>query len=99
MADPSENATSPPPSRSDRVLEIVERRSGRTTVGELADAVFRAEGGAESYEAVHEDLFCRVLPALDEWGQLRFDVDRGLVVLESGGRDSRLGRLREWLRG
>lgn len=97
MDDPSESAT-PPPNRSDRVLEVLERTSDPVTVGELAEAVFRAEGGTESYEAVHEDLFCRVLPALKEWGELRFDVERGLVAVGSDDRASLLGRLRKWLR-
>lgn len=97
MGDPSESATLPP-SRSDRVLEILERTAGRTTVGELTEAVFRAEGGTESYGAVHEDLFRRVLPTLEERGELRFDVERGLVVLESDDEASSLGRLRAWFR-
>lgn len=94
MTDPSETETGPPPGRSNRVLEALERASGEATVGELAEMVLRAEGDTGSYETVHEDLFCRVLPALEDWNEIRFDVERGLVARESDERDSLLARLR-----
>lgn len=95
MVDPPRSET-PSSDRSDRVLEILERRSGETTVGDLAEAVFRAECRTESHAAVHEDLFCRVLPSLAERGELGFDVDRGVVVLDRGD-PSLLQRLPAWL--
>lgn len=67
------------------------------TIGELAEAVFRADDGAGSLEAVHQDLFERVLPSLEERGELRFDVDRGVVTVGSNGRVTVLDRLQERL--
>lgn len=84
-----------PRSRSDRTLQLLEERFDEVTVGDLADAVFRDDDDAESPGAVHEDLFRRVLPALEERGELRFDVDRGIVTVTDD--DGLLERLRERL--
>lgn len=67
------------------------------TIGELADAVSRAEGVAVSPGAVHEDLFRRILPSLEEQGELRFDVERGVVILDQDDGDTLLARLVERL--
>ena len=96
MARTSEGDAGSAPGRSDRTLELLERRSGAVTLGELADEVSRAEGGAESLAAVHEDLFRRVLPSLDERGELRFDVERGIVTPESDD-DTFLDRFSAWI--
>ena len=95
VARPSENDPDPK-TRSDLTLQLMEERFGEATLGELAHAVFEAEDGSESPAAVHEDLFNRVLPSLDERGELRFDVERGVVTLRTDD-DGPLERLREWL--
>lgn len=96
VARPSENDPDPQ-TRSERTLRLMEEQFGEATIGELAHAVFQAEASSESPAAVHEDLFDRVLPSLEERGELRFDVERGVVTLHSDDGDGPLGRLQEWL--
>lgn len=75
--------------RERRVLEVLRAHGRRLTVGELADTVFRGDE-SDDPATVHEDLFERVLPSLDEAGDVRFDESRGTVSLSSGGATSRL---------
>jgi hypothetical protein len=88
VVDSERSATSAPSGRSDRVLELLEDGPDEVILGELADAVFRAEDAIESREEVHEDLFVRVLPSLEERGELRFDVERGVVIHEPDDSDT-----------
>lgn len=97
MARTSESDAEPASGRSARTLELLEERSGTVTIGELAEAVSRAEGVAEDPGAVHEDLYRKVLPSLEERGELRFDVERGIVFPEPEENGTLLGRLGEWL--
>lgn len=96
MVRTPESDADPASGRSARTLELLEERSGAVTIGELAEAVSRAEG-VEDPGTVHEDLYRRVLPSLEERGELRFDVDRGIVLPEPDGNETLLGRLGEWL--
>lgn len=76
--------------RERRVLELLHERDRRVTVGELADSLSRDGDTADAHDAVHEDLFERVLPSLDEADRVRFDESKGVVSLS---RDRRLVRL------
>jgi hypothetical protein len=86
-----------PHDRSDLVLDVLETLPDEVTVGELAAVVSRVEEVTACYEVVHEDLFRRVLPSLEERGELRFDVDRGIVICDSDDGVTLLDRLRDRL--
>lgn len=70
-----------------RVREALAERDARVTVGELADAV--AEPATDRTRGdVHEALYRRSLPSLDEQGFVDFDPDRGVATPRVSGASS-----------